>query len=315
MRVKIVSLDDRGSHSKLHDNTIKSIQNANHVICSSQYGSTVDIPDLIHYEEVVDLRQIWPFQTRISFVMIGFSYCLRNSQIILFKDFVDNPLVHRIIIMSIHPVSLKCKIEELIGEIPTKVVFIDEPPCETREFYRSISKEEARNKLNIPQNSKVVLYYGTYWYSRGADLLLEVAKKPPDIDFYMVGDTKKYNSFDFDIKRYQGDNIHWVDEWVTEEKARDYMRACDVVALPYRHYYEHDSSGVFNQAMLAHRPVVVPEFDPFKSVLDENAVGMFIDEFLEDPDDLFRKGYWISYGEYDKYLDAQTGWGEIGKCL
>ncbi len=312
MRVKIISLDDRGSHSKLHVNTRESILRAGHEVVENDY-------DFVHYEEVVDLDQIYyPFILplfKMSFVMIGFSYCLRHNQIETFKMLVNSPLIHRIIIMSIHPASLKCKIEELIGEIPPKVVFIDEPPCETREFYRSISKEDARNKLNILRSSKVVLYYGTYWYSRGADLLLEVVKDMPNIDFYMVGDTKKYNSFDFDIKRYQGDNIHWVDEWVTEEKARDYMRACDVVALPYRKFYEHDSSGVFNQAMLAERQVVVPDFSPFTNVIIKYNVGWQYG---------WRTGvgggvkHAISHNkndDFDKYLDAQTGWEAIGKCL
>jgi glycosyltransferase involved in cell wall biosynthesis len=153
------------------------------------------------------------------------------------------------------------------------LVITDEPPYETPDFYRQISRREARETLGISPAERVVLYFGTYFFSKGADLLLEAAKFLPHVTFYMVGDTK-LGSFDYNIQeKYPLPNVKWVNGYVTETDARNYFRACDVVALPYRHFYEHDTSGVLNQAMLAERPVLVPNISPFKDVITEFNVG------------------------------------------
>jgi glycosyltransferase involved in cell wall biosynthesis len=243
--------------------------------------------------------------------MMGIANLVRfPKQLEVFKQCLDYDVIHRIFIMSIHPASLSLKLRQLMGrDIPAKVIITDEPPYETPEFYRSVSREEARARLNIPINNKIILYFGSYFFSKGADLLLERAKGYPDYTFYMVGDTK-LTSFDYDIKeRYQLLNVVWIDGYVSEETARDYFRACDIVALPYRPFYEHDTSGVFNQAMLAERNTLVPPFSPFMDIVHEYAVGDTKSLMLAMAHSN------STYNEYDEYLSAQKGWDIIGRNL
>jgi glycosyltransferase involved in cell wall biosynthesis len=317
MKVKLVSLDNRGFHDKLYRKTKESIEKAGHEITETN-------PDLLHIVRVTDIRASLPFALTApstSFLMMGAAQLFRDGeQKDAFLRALESPRIRRIIIMSIHPQSLR----DALGVDSPKLVITDEPPYETPEFYRSLSREEARTRLNIPSDTKMALYFGTYFYSKGADLLLEAAKDAHDVMFYMVGDTK-LTSFDYDIKeKYQLPNVVWIDGYVSEETARDYFRACDVVVLPYRHFYEHDTSGVFNQAMLAERLVILPFFDPFKAVWAKSSEHLAMAFYPEEDGHLEHviRTYFEDAGElwgipngFDSYLSAQKRWESIGEAI
>ena len=317
MTVHVVSLDNRGFHPKLEAKTKESIRQAGYSL-----GQPADIT---HFVRIVDTKKLYEdikddySGMEYSFLMTGYSYILRNpEQEEAFLKLLELPQVRRVFINTSLPSSLSGFFVERYGYVNDKIKIIFDLPFENKEYFRSISREEARKKLNIPEGQYVALYFGTYFFSKGADLLLEVAKELPEIDFYMVGDTK-LESFHYDIKtKTQSSNVHWIDEYVSEDTARDYFRACDCVVMPYRRYYEHDPSGVFTEAMMCERPVIVPDIMPFCDVLDVFDVGLEFEtenneslkrvlNFKSEEDEL--------YDEFDDYLNLMYGWEVIGENL
>lgn len=231
------------------------------------------------------------------------------------------PEITKIFVMSIHHRSLRqyCAEEDYLQT--KKVVFMDQPLYETKSQFRKIDKDSARWTLKLPAKASVALYFGTYWYSRGPDLLLEVAKNNPDVLFCFVGDTK-LASIEIDPKQWtKYSNIRFDDEYVSDTKMFHWMRAADLVVLPYRAFYTHDSSGVFDQAMLAERPVIIPDFPPFSNLHDdfENVSILFK---AEDPSNLdlalkmfFRTGIANNFSGFDAYLKQKGHWNVIGNSL
>jgi glycosyltransferase involved in cell wall biosynthesis len=336
MKILLVSLYDKGFHREAVKEMVKSVTKAGHTVLEFESieqrwerilsVAHINQVDLVFFARIVDTQTfsmaIRAWDVNVAFLMTGYSYTVRNPQQEKgFLELLKIPHVKRVFINTALPSSLATFLTEKYGKVDDKIRLIFDQPLETKEFYRDISRDKARNTLNIPQEQKVALYFGTYWFSKGAELLLEVSKTLPTIDFYMVGDTK-LGSFEFDIKeRGKNSNVHWVDEYVSVQVARDYFVACDVVVMPYRKFYKHDPSGVFVKAMLAGRPVVVPSLQPFSDIIDKYDVGVrFKCEDNKDLNDaiLFHfKNDDIPYKDFDDYLNlmAEEGWKVIGEQL
>lgn len=333
-KVLVVDFNRLGFHPKLTAVTLEAFRKRHfHVsycdaqnVCGGWTYATlavnhvhfVRIPD---YETAEKVLHFLPEGISFSFTMLGFAErTIGGPMLKLAKKALS------VYIFSINPHDLKEHIEANKRWKNVAVRVFDEPPYpgETKEFYREISQTEAREKLKIPHEWKIGLYFGTYWYSKGADLLLEETQKltNPNLKIFFVGDTK-LSSLDVPVKKIPRNKkcCVFVDRYVSEEEARDYFRAADFIVLPYRKLYEWDTSGIFTKAMLAERPVLVPYFQPFSGLLKKYDVGEWIPPHLYSSlaiqfssfldwtiNHIFNHIPW----EFDKYLDAQKGWGVLG---
>lgn len=116
-----------------------------------------------------------------------------------------------------------------------------------------ISIEEKRQIRDANQiiGEKIVLTVGQFIYRKGFDLLLQVARKQRDVDFYFVGGkpTKEYL---LEVEEKQLKNVHFI-EFLQDEKLEAYYYAADVFVLPTR----EDVWGlVVNEAMAYALPVI-----------------------------------------------------------
>jgi glycosyltransferase involved in cell wall biosynthesis len=311
MKIRIVHDFNTGFHPKLLDKTTTSILAAGHEIVNEWDNDTLPVTD--HYVRVVSwkkwLKDIQPDRMN-SCLSMGLALVHRDEEErAAFEEAIECEWVHKIVVMSNDPQSLRSLYPS------DKLVITDEPPYETLNYYRQVSRTEARVELGIPLDKRMILYFGTYFFSKGADILLNAAKYIISAHFYMVGDTG-ITSFTHDIKADTPLNVHWVDKYVDETTARNYFRACNAIVLPYRHYYTHDTSGILNQAMLAQRPVIVPDIPPFKNVIDKYDVGnTFKCEDMVSLAEAILNVNAIGVRGYDEYLGNQIGWDIIGKSL
>lgn len=59
-------------------------------------------------------------------------------------------------------------------------------------LFRDVSKDEARNKLSLPKDGKIVMYCGRFYGWKGFEVLVDAAEQiPPGISVYIVGGTKE----------------------------------------------------------------------------------------------------------------------------
>jgi glycosyltransferase involved in cell wall biosynthesis len=149
------------------------------------------------------------------------------------------------------------------------------------EFDIEISKEEARNRVVLPLDAKIVMYTGHLFEWKGADILLQVAKlisndqflisKNNEILFVFVGGTEHdIKSF---IKKAEGlDNVLILGH-KPHSQIPTYLKAADVLVLP-----NNDDEGIFSlytsplklfEYMAAKRSIVASDLPSIREVLND----------------------------------------------
>ena len=146
------------------------------------------------------------------------------------------------------------------------------------DFYENnIDKNTARNKLKLPSNEFVYLYFGLIRNYKGLDKLINSFKNlnKENIRLLIVG--KPFNS---DIKNQveqsmrNSKNITFIADYIPDSDIQLYMNASDVVVLPYKNFL---TSSILMLAMSFKRAVIAPSTDYVKEFLGNSC------ELLYDP--------------------------------
>lgn len=143
-------------------------------------------------------------------------------------------------------------------------------------FDITVSKEDARKQLNLPQDARIAVYTGnftTMGQDKGISDILAALKSSPDTVFVATGGSEA------DIARYARE--------ATERKVSErvmlrgqtpqsqlalYQKAADVLLMPFPdtlHYRNHMSPVKMFEYMAAQRPVVASDLPTIREVLNE----------------------------------------------
>jgi len=142
-------------------------------------------------------------------------------------------------------------------------------------------RDESRDKLGIPRDAKVVLFFGYVWLGKGIDHLLDifarVARDVPEAFLYVGGHTSKQLwAFYMTYLRLRakmlgiGKRTSFSGGFVPEEMVPVVYSAGDVVAMPYRQDYSsvsgvvHQTAGI-GKLMLCSR---IAKFDEVTESID-----------------------------------------------
>ena len=107
-----------------------------------------------------------------------------------------------------------------------------------------------------------------------------------------------------------------IDEWIDNKKAANLFGASDLIALPYMKYYEYGTSGVMSIAAHSKRPVLCPDIQPFKDVIDNHNIGQTfkcenIDDLVQTISTIY-KNYDIYQPEmFNDYLNTLEDWDDV----
>jgi len=143
---------------------------------------------------------------------------------------------------------------------------------------------EAREKLGIEPDKKLVLYFGLVRAYKGlADLIAALPLVPVDDGFRVIIAGEFYE----DEKLYQRKIAesglqHLVrveNAYIPDEDVAAYFRASDVVVLPYR---SATQSGIVQIASALKRPVIVTSVGGLPEVVDHGRTGLVVPP--NDPD-------------------------------
>ncbi|MCA9471711.1 MAG: hypothetical protein MRJ96_12145 [Nitrospirales bacterium] len=125
-------------------------------------------------------------------------------------------------------------------------------------YPNTISREQARDTLNIPQDATVLLHFG---------LMRPYKNVPHLIDTFNACDQRNSlllivgKPYDHHVEREinqcvgTGSRIRLRLGWIPPEEVQLYFVACDLVVLPYKHIV---NSGALMLALSFSRPVLVP---------------------------------------------------------
>ena len=163
-------------------------------------------------------------------------------------------------------------------------IFVPHPLYDN--FGEKISKEEARSKLNISLNDKVILFFGFIRKYKGLDILLNTMKllqqKPSTkkIKLLVAGefydDEKNYEQLlsDPQIK----DNLILHTEFISDSMVKYYLCAADCVVQPYRNATQ---SGVTPLAYHFEIPMIVTNVGGLPSLVPDKKVGLIAEPNAE----------------------------------
>jgi glycosyltransferase involved in cell wall biosynthesis len=144
-------------------------------------------------------------------------------------------------------------------------------------FGNQISKAEARAKLGLSLDEKVILFFGFIRHYKGLDLLLQAMAddrvKKAGIRLMVAGefyeDKKPY--FELIDKLHIHDQLILRTDFIPDSEVRNYLCAADAVIQPYRNATQ---SGVTPLAYHFEKPMVVTNVGGLASLVPHEKVGL-----------------------------------------
>lgn len=151
------------------------------------------------------------------------------------------------------------------------------------QFGSPIPINEAKIKLNIPTDKKVVLFFGFIRKYKGLDILIDAIEKMVDKPHVIIAG-ESYE--DFSIYQKQIDKHNWsnenytrLDGFISDDKVRLLFSASDVVALPYK---SATQSGIGSIAKSFGVPMVVTPVGELPNSIRNDYNGILTDDISAD---------------------------------
>jgi len=220
--------------------------------------------------------------------------------------------------------------EELKEEfqLPDAKISVIEHGMNIRVNQKGLTREKARNVLDIGQDERVVLFFGNIDYYKGLDILIESLNLLPsefneNFRLIIAGRIKsqEYKEvIDEIISRSRlKHRIIANMSYVHDNDVEAYFIASDCVALPYRSIYQ---SGIIFMAYTFGLPVLASDVGNFRQDVPDGKSGFLLRENLPQAWNLMLQHYFSSELYFnlsesrDKIKDwanSNYSWNEIGK--
>jgi D-inositol-3-phosphate glycosyltransferase len=165
-----------------------------------------------------------------------------------------------------------------LQEAPHPVYPPDAPP---------VPRAEARQRLGLPEDAPVLLFFGFVRRYKGLDVLLDalpaIRRGAPGARLVVAGEA--YD--DAEVYRRQiaslglGDAVTWADRYVPAEEVPSYFAAVDLVVQPYR---SATQSGVAQTAFGYGVPVLTTDVGGLAEAVPHGEAGLVVP--TEDPEGL-----------------------------
>ena len=185
-------------------------------------------------------------------------------------------------------------------------------------------KEKSKEQLDIPNNRRILLFFGMIKKVKGLEILLSafkgVIKQYPDVLLVIAG-----KPWENDFSAYQkiidennlSEYILLHTKFIPQEDVEHYYCASDLVILPYKKIYQ---SGVLMMTLSYERPALVSDLPPLKEIISDNENGFLFK--TENVSDLTAKLNSILSDEGlmeevrvkgAELINTKYDWGEIGR--
>jgi len=144
-------------------------------------------------------------------------------------------------------------------------------------FGTKISKEQAREKLGIPNNKKTLLFFGLIRDYKGLDLLI-AAMNQLDESYHLVIAGECYGSFDKYERQIAAlphpGQVTVFNRYISDDEVPLFFSAADVCVLPYR---SATQSGVTAVALNFSVPLIATRVGGLAQSIEEPGTGIITD--------------------------------------
>lgn len=146
-------------------------------------------------------------------------------------------------------------------------------------FGEKIPKQEARLKLNLKQDDRVILFFGLIRKYKGLDLLIEafsLLKANPHNKLLIAGEfyEDKQPYLDLISKYKLEEQIMLLNQFIPNDDVKYYFSAADIVALPYR---SATQSGVTQVSFHFEVPTLVTNVGGLGEIIPHNVAGYVVE--------------------------------------
>jgi glycosyltransferase involved in cell wall biosynthesis len=156
--------------------------------------------------------------------------------------------------------------------------YISHPHPLYSHFGNKLQKDEARHRLNIPPDKKVLLFFGFIRDYKGLDLLLEALNILPE-DYHLIVAGEVYGNFDsYDslIIKYQLESrVSRNARYISDEEVPLFFSAADVCVLPYK---SATQSGIVGITYHFDLPVIATDVGGLKEMIEPYKTGLMVDK-------------------------------------
>ncbi len=161
-------------------------------------------------------------------------------------------------------------------ELKPDAEYFYHPHPNYEHFGERIPQKEARNKLEIPQNKKVILFFGLVRKYKGLDVLIRAMKYTPDDYFLLIageiyGKSEEYEQLIND--NMPAERVQLNNRYINDDEVPAFFSAADVCALPYR---SATQSGIIGIAYHFGVPVITTDVGGLKEVVEPYGTGIVL---------------------------------------
>lgn len=144
---------------------------------------------------------------------------------------------------------------------------------------KDMSREEARKILGIPEDRKIMLFFGFVREYKGLKHIIkampDIIAADKDIQLMVVGEfgSDKADYMNLIEKSRVGDSITVVDGYIPDKEIEKYFAACDLVVLPYE---SATQSGIVQIAYSFEKPVIATDVGGLPEVVLDGKTGYIV---------------------------------------
>jgi D-inositol-3-phosphate glycosyltransferase len=144
----------------------------------------------------------------------------------------------------------------------------------------TVSMEEARQKLNLNANDKIILFFGLIRHYKGLDILMEAMAHPEikkqNIKLLIAGEfyEDKQPYLDLIQKNNLQDQVILHDKFIANDEVRYYFCASNLVAQTYRNA---TNSGVTMVGYFYEKPMLVTNVGGLAEIVPDNKCGYVVE--------------------------------------
>lgn len=172
--------------------------------------------------------------------------------------FYDIPVTKLFFKISDYFIAMAENVRTDFKSLSTKTCILHHHPMYDN-YGLKIEKSDARNKLELKADEKIILFFGFIRDYKGLDLLIKAMSNPEikaqNIKLIIAGefyiDSQPY--FDLAEKLELKDNIIWKNDFIPDSDISTYFCAADCVILPYK---SATQSGITQIAYYYELPVI-----------------------------------------------------------
>jgi len=159
-----------------------------------------------------------------------------------------------------------------IGVPEDKIVVI--PNGVDTDLFKPLERDRCRERLELPQDKKIVLFVGNLVPVKGVDVLVEAfARLPAGMLLVLVGDGPLKNKLQAKVKEFGIENNVIFVGRTRHEAIPYYMNACDIFCLPS---LNEGCPNVILESIACGKPVVASNVGGVREIICSDDMGILI---------------------------------------